>query len=78
MQNTYCEGEGAAVGFIVRSYLQENVVVVSNDNDAFFYCMIAASKRDHISNEFSHEFWLKIVYTSNTTRLIGLKNNRVS
>ena len=78
MQNTYCEGEGAAVGFIVRNHLQENVMVVSNDTDALFYCMMAANKRDRVSNEFSHEFWLEILYTSNATGLTGSKNNRVS
>ena len=76
MQNTYCEG--AAVGFIVRKHLQENVMVVSNDTDVLFYCIIAANKRDRVSSEFSHEFWLEILYTSNATRLTGSKNNRVS
>ena len=67
MQNTYCKCEGAAVGFIVCNHLQENVMVVSNDTDALFYCMIVANKRDCVSNEFSHEFWLEILYTSNVT-----------
>ena len=78
MQNTYCEGEGAAVGFIVRSHLQENVMVVSNDTDALFYCMTAGNKRDRVNNEFSHEIWFEIVYKSNATGLTGSKNSRVS
>ena len=65
IQNTYCEGEGAAVGFIVGNHLQENVMVVSNDTDAFFYCMIPANERDRLSNEVSHEFWLEILHISN-------------
>ena len=28
MQNTYCKGEGVAVGLIVRNHLQDNVMVV--------------------------------------------------
>ena len=76
MQNTYCEG--GAVGFIVRKHLQENVMVVSNDTDVLFYCIIAANKRDRVSNESSHEFWLEILYTSNATGLTCSKNNRVS
>ena len=73
MQNKYCESDGAAVGFIVHNHLQENVIVVSNDTDALFYCMIATNKRkrDRVSNEFSHEFWLQILYTSNATALTG-------
>ena len=78
IQNAYCEGEGAAVRFIVRNHLQENVMVVSNDTDALFFCMIGANKRDRTGNEFTHEFWLEIVYTSNTTGLTGSKNHRVS
>ena len=54
MQNTYCEG--IAVGFNVCNHLQENVVVVSTNTDALFYCMIPANKRHYVSNEFSHEF----------------------
>ena len=46
MQNTSCEGEGAAVGFIVSNHLLENFMVVSNDTDVLFYCMIAANKRN--------------------------------
>ena len=61
MQNKYCEREGAAIGFIVRNYLQENVMVVSNDTDAVFYYVIASSKRNRVSNEFSHKFLFKIV-----------------
>ena len=64
MQFAYCEGEGAGVRFTARNHLQENVMVVFNDTDALFYCM----QRDRVSNEFSHEFCLEIVYTSNTTR----------
>ena len=78
MQNTYCEGEGAAVGFIVCNHLQENVMVISKDTDTLFYCMIDANKRDCVSNEFSHEFWLEILYTTNATGLTGSKNNSVS
>ena len=73
MLNTYCEGEGAAVGFIVCNHLQENVMVVFKDIDTLFYCMIDANKRDRVSNEFSHEFWLEILYTSNATGLTGSK-----
>ena len=40
--------------------------------------MIAANKRDRVSNEFSHEFWFKIVHTSNATELNGSNYNRVS
>ena len=40
--------------------------------------MIAANKRDHVGNGFSHEFWLEILYTLNATGLTGSKNNRVS
>ena len=40
--------------------------------------MIAANKRDHVGNGFSHEFWLEILYTLNATGLRGSKNNRVS
>ena len=78
MQNTYCEGGGAAVGFIIRNYLQENVMVVSNDTDAIFFCKIAANKRDRVSNEFSHVLWLETVYASSTTGLACSKNSRVS
>ena len=28
MQNTYCEGEGVEVQFVVRNHLQDNVMVV--------------------------------------------------
>ena len=41
-KNTYCEVEGAAVGFIVYNHLQEKIIVASNDIDVLFYCMIAA------------------------------------
>ena len=75
VQNTYCEVEGTAVRFIDRNHLQENMIVVSNDTGA---CILAANKRDHVNNEFSLEFWLEIVYTSNATGLIGSKDNRVS
>ena len=78
VQNTYCEGEGAAVGFIVRNHLQENVMVVSNDTDALFYCMIAANRGDCVSNEFGYESWLESLYTSNATGLTDSKNNKVS
>ena len=80
MQNKYCKSDGAAVGFIVHNHLQENVIVVSNDTDALFYCMIDTNKRkrDRVSNEFSHEFWLQILYTSNATALAGSKKNRIS
>ena len=44
-------------------------MVVSNNTDALFYCMIPADKRHYVSNEFSHEFWLEIVYASNATEL---------
>ena len=33
MEKTYCEGEGAAVAFIKRNYLKENVIVVSSDTE---------------------------------------------
>ena len=46
--------------------------------DALFYCMLASNKRDSVNNEFSDEFWLYILYTSNATGLTGLENNRVS
>ena len=36
LRNTYCEGEGTAVGFIIRNHLEENATVVSNDTDALF------------------------------------------
>ena len=75
VQNTYYEVEGTAVRFIDRNHLQENIIVVSNDTGA---CILPANKRDHVSNEFSLEFWLEIVYTSNATGLIGSKDNRVS
>ena len=75
MQNTYCESEGAAVA---RNHLQENVMVASNDADALFYCVIAANKRDRVSNEFSHKFWLELLHTSIATGLTSSKNNRVS
>ena len=78
MQNTSCEGEGAAVGFIVCNHLLENFMVVSNDTDVLFYCMIAANKRNWVNNEFSHKFWLEILYTSNDTGLTGSQNNRIS
>ena len=51
-------------------------MVVSNDTYALFYCIIAANKRDCvISNEFSKEFWLEIVYTSKATAKTCSKNN---
>ena len=78
MQNTYCEGEGAAVGFIACNHLLENFMIVSNDTDVLFYCMIAANKRKRVNNEFSHEFWLEILYTSNVTGLTGSQSNRIS
>ena len=78
MLNTYCEGEGAAVGFIVCNHLQENVMVVFKYIDTLFYCMIDANKRDRVSHEFSHEFWLEILCTTNPAGLTGSKNNSVS
>ena len=44
-------GEGAAVGFIIRNHLGGNVIVVSNDTDALFYCLIAAMKRKRINKK---------------------------
>ena len=70
LQNTYCEG---AVGFIIRNHLEENVIVVSNDTDASFYCLIAAMKRKRINSKFKNEFWLELHYTSKTTELCGSK-----
>ena len=78
LQNTYCEGEGAAVGFIIRNNLEENVIVVSNDTDALFYCLIAAMKRKRINTKFKNEFWLELHYTSKTTGLCASKKNLVS
>ena len=63
MENTYCEGGGAAVAFIKRNHLQENVIVVFNDTDSLFYCLIAANKRDRVENKFLNQFWLEINYT---------------
>ena len=54
LQNTYCEGEGAAVEFIFRKYLEKNIIVVSNDADALFYCLIAAMKIKRINNKFKN------------------------
>ena len=76
LQNTYCKGEGAAVGFIVCNHLQENVMVVSKDTDTLFYCMIDANKRDCVSNEFNHEFWLETVCKTNATGLTGSKKQQ--
>ena len=45
LQNTYCEGERAAVGFIIRNHFGENVIVIANDIDALLYCLITAMKR---------------------------------
>ena len=78
MENTYCEGEGAAVAFIKRNHLKENVIVVSNDTDSLFYCLIAANKRDRVQNKFLNQFWLEINYTSKLTGLSGCKNKRIS
>ena len=72
------EGEEAAVGFIIRNHLEENVIVASNDTDALFYCLIAAIKRKRINNKFKNKFWLELHYTSKTTRFSGSKNNLVS
>ena len=78
LRNTYCEGEGAAVGFIIRNHLEENVTVVSNDTDALFYHLIVAMKRKRKNNKFKNEFWLELHYTSKTTGLCGSKKNLVS
>ena len=40
--------------------------------------MIAANRRDRVSNEFSYESWLGILYTLNATGLTESKNNKVS
>ena len=71
------EGEEAAIGFIIRNHLEENVIVASNDTDALFYCLIAAIKRKRINNKFKNEFCLELNYTSKTTGLSGSKNNLV-
>ena len=73
MANTYCEGEGAAVAFIKRNHLKENVIVVSNDTDALLYCLIAAN-----TNKCLNQFWLEINYTSKITRITGCKNKKIS
>ena len=78
LQNTYCEGEGAAVGFIIRNHLGDNVIVVSNVTDALFYCLIVAMKRKRINKKFKNKFWLELHYTSKTTGLNGSKKNLVS
>ena len=56
----------------------ENVIVVSNDTDALFYCLIAAMKRKKINKKFKNEFWLELHYTSKTTGLSRSKKNLVS
>ena len=65
MENTYCEGERAAVAFIKQNQLKDNVIVVSNDTDSLFYYLIAANKKDRVENKFLNQFWLEINYTSN-------------
>ena len=72
------EVEEAAVGFIIRNHLEENVIVASNYTDALFYCLIAAIKRKRINNKFNNEFWLELQYTSKTTGFSGSKNNIAS
>ena len=67
MQNSFYEGEGAAVGFIAENHMKQNVIVVSNDTDALFHCLIAANKRQRVNNKFSNEFWLEILYTSKSS-----------
>ena len=67
MVNAYYEGEGAAVGFVPPSHINENVIIVSNDTDSLFHCLIAANKRDRICNKFTTEFWLEIIYTTRNT-----------
>ena len=49
MENTYCEGEGAAVAFIKQNHLKENIIVVSSDTDSLFYCLIATNKRNRVN-----------------------------
>ena len=78
LQNTFCEGEGAAVGFIIRNHLGDNVIVVSNVTNALFYCLIVAMKRKRINKKFKNKFWLELHYTSKTTRLNRSKKNLVS
>ena len=78
MENTYCEEEGAAVAFIKQNHLKENVIVVSDDTDSLFYCLIAADKRDRVENKFLSQFWLDTNYTSKLTGLSGCKNKRIS
>ena len=46
LQNTCCEGKGAAVEYIIRNYLKENVIVVSNDTSALFYGLLAEEKKN--------------------------------
>ena len=78
MENTYCEGEGAAVAFIKRNHLKENVIVVSNDTDSIFSCLIATNKMNRVENKFLNQFWLEISYTSKLTGLSRCKNKRIS
>ena len=78
MENTYCEREGAAVAFIKRNRLKENVIVVSTYTDSLFYCFIAANKRERSENKFLSQLWLEINYTSKLTGLSGCKNKRIS
>ena len=78
LQNTYCEGERAAVGFIIRNHFGENVIVIANDIDALLYCLITAMKRKRMNNELKNEFWLELHHTSKTTGLSGSKKNLVS
>ena len=59
-------------------HMGENVIVVSNDTDALFYCLIAAMKRKKINKKFKNEFWLELHYTSKTTGLSRSKKNLVS
>ena len=56
LQDTYCKGEGATVRFIICNHLGQNVIVVWNDTDALFYCLIAAMKRKRINKKFKNEF----------------------
>ena len=58
--------------------MKESVIVVSNDTDSLFYCLIAANKRNRVENKFLNHFWLEINYTSKLTRLRGCKNKKIS
>ena len=78
MENTYCEGKRAAVAFIKRNHLKESVIVVSDDTDSLFYCLIAANKRNRVENKFLNHCWLEINYTSKLTELRGCKTKKIS